>query len=283
MKFGLHVINTWNGSEGVENGSRFLVELAVEAEKAGWDGLFLWDHLLFPWEVSLIEPWAVLSAIAARTTRLKLGTAVTPIPRRRPQVLAKQLVTLDHLSNGRAILSVGLGGTEHEYTPFGEKFDYKLLAEKADEALQIVVGLWSGKPFIFKGKHYTADNVTFLPKPIQEPRIPIWVGGASEGAVRRASRYDGWAIGGPCPSAKEEGLSLEQVSKAKKRVMKYRGGDRRFDIQYSLEFPTDKNQLEELVGQADSAGVTWMCESLFGWRCNGKQAFNIVRQGPPKV
>lgn len=192
MNFGLDVIIAWSERQNVMHPAKFLVELAVEADDAGWDGFFLWDHLTFPWDVPMVDPWMVLGAIAGCTKNLRLGTLVTPLPRRRPQVVARQAVTLDHLSNGLATLGVGLGGHPgRDYTAFGEVFESKLLAEKLDEALEVLVSLWSGEAVTHCGKYYTVDNVTFLPKPIQQPRIPIWVGGASTGACKRASRYEG--------------------------------------------------------------------------------------------
>lgn len=281
MKFGLQVINAWSANDGVKNPSQFLLELAIAADKSGWDGFFLWDHLLFPWSVPIVESWTVLSAIAGITENLWLGTTVTPVARRRPHILAKQLATLDQLTNGKAVLGVGLGGLELEYTPFGEEFDYKMLAKKTDEALEVITGLWSGEQFTYNGKHYTVNNVTFLPKPIQEPHIPIWIGGSSRGATKRASKHDGWVIGGSCPSAKDAGLSLKQVSQEVRRIQKYRDDTKPFDVIYGMELPENESQLRKLILKADTVGVTWLCESIFGLRCTGGQALKIVNQGPP--
>lgn len=286
MKYGLGVIHAWGERNNVDNVSKFLLDLAISADESGWDGFFLWDHLLFQWVVPMAEPWTILSCIAGRTKNLKLGTLVTPLPRRRPHIIARQIVTLDQLSNGRAVLGVGLGALDIDYVKFGEKYNHSLLAEKTNEALEIITGLWSGEEFTYHGKHYTVDNVTFHPKPVQEPRIPIWVGGFSKGAIRRASKYDGWAIGGPCPSAgdwDDGGLSFKQVAESADKIRKNRGDDEPFDVVYDFEFPENESVLKEFISKAESASVTWMLDSIFGLRYNKEKAFEIVKKGPPTL
>jgi len=281
MKFGLNVIHVWD----VENPAEYILNLVVAADRAGWEGLFLWDHKTWSFHgpAPLVDPWTMLAGIATRSKNLRLGTIVTPLPRRRPQVIARQLVTLDHLSNGRAILGAGLGGDARDYTAFGEKFNYKLLAEKLDEALDVITGLWSGEAFTYHGKYYVIGAVTFLPKPIQEPRIPIWVGGESKGALKRASRFDGWVIGGPAPSAGEEGFSLAQVSRAVKRIKHYQKTDKPFNVVYGMEFPEGEQLLKETIRRATSVGVTWMLEGIYGLRYSPEQALERVRRGPPQI
>ena len=283
MKFGVYSIMSWTTKDDNEDGANFLLKLGEEAEQAGWDGFFLWDHLIFPWDIPIAEPYMVLASLAAKTKKITLGTQVTPIPRRRPQVLARQLTTLDHLSHGRIILGAGLGGTGHDYTKFGEEHDYRILAQKADEALQVITGLWSGKPFNFQGRHYRVNDARFLPTPVQKPRIPIWIGGTSRAALRRAAKYDGWATGGPCPSAKDPGMTLEQTSQRRHQIMKLRHAKTPLDIVYSLEIPEDRDKVKELVREAEKAGITWICEHIFGWRCSPEKALEIVRKGPPQA
>ncbi|NIO36131.1 LLM class flavin-dependent oxidoreductase [Candidatus Bathyarchaeota archaeon] len=279
MKFGLSVIHVWN----VKNPAEFLLNLAVAADEAGWDGFFLWDHITWFVRAPLMDPWTMLGAMASRTEKLRLGTMVTPLARRRPQVVARQSVTLDHLSGGRAVLGVGLGGDAQDYTAFGEEFEYKLLAEKVDEALDVITGLWSGKAVTHRGRHYAVDDVTFLPKPIQEPRIPIWIGGQSIGALKRASRYDGWAIVGPHPSANAKGRSLEQVSKAVRKIKQYRDRNDSFDVVYSMDLPEEERLIKMTAQKADSAGVTWLLEGVFGLRYTPKQALKRTKKGPPQI
>ena len=142
---------------GAETTPRLLADLAAEAEEAGWDGFFIWDHIVYNrnQKLPLYDPWGTLAGIAMRTERLRFGTTVTPIARRRPWKLARETVTLDHLSGGRLTLSVGVGDPdEDDYGTFGEPTDRKVRAAMLDEGLEILNGLWSGKPFGFKGEYY---------------------------------------------------------------------------------------------------------------------------------
>jgi alkanesulfonate monooxygenase SsuD/methylene tetrahydromethanopterin reductase-like flavin-dependent oxidoreductase (luciferase family) len=158
--------------------------------------LFVWDHLGFAWGVPPADPWVVLAAVAQATTRIRLGTAVTPLARRRPVVVANAVATLDRLSGGRVVLGAGLGGVSAEFAAFGEPDDPRVRAGKLDEALEVVAALWAGQPVSHAGEHYTVDGVALAPTPVQRPRVPIWIGGHSRAAQRRAARWDGWIIGG---------------------------------------------------------------------------------------
>jgi alkanesulfonate monooxygenase SsuD/methylene tetrahydromethanopterin reductase-like flavin-dependent oxidoreductase (luciferase family) len=146
---------------------RTMVELAREAEAAGWDGFFLWDHIRFSTSpLPVQDPWVLLAAIATVTERMTIGPMVTPLPRRRPWVVARQAVSLDHLSNGRVLLGVGIGEpVDVELTAFGEQGDRTVRAAMLDEALSIIAGLWSGEEFSFNGDHYQLAPMTFLPRP----------------------------------------------------------------------------------------------------------------------
>jgi alkanesulfonate monooxygenase SsuD/methylene tetrahydromethanopterin reductase-like flavin-dependent oxidoreductase (luciferase family) len=144
-----------------------LVELAREAEAAGWDGFFLWDHVIFdPSWHPIADPWIALTAVALSTQRLRFGTMVTPLARRRPWQLARQTATLDRLSGGRLILGVGLGDpVQWDFGFFGEEVDARLRAQRLDEGLEIVTGLWRGEPFAYLGEQYRLEEVRFLPTP----------------------------------------------------------------------------------------------------------------------
>jgi len=168
-----------------------LAELAYEAEEEGWDGVFIWDHIGQP--NAAADPWVSLAAIALKTKRVKLGPIVTPVARRRPWKLARETVTMDHLSNGRLILGVGLGWSDQEFEVFGENSEARIRAEKLDEGLEVLAGLWSGETFSFSGKHFQVKEACFTPQPIQSPRIPIWACGAwgdKKAPFRRAARWD---------------------------------------------------------------------------------------------
>ena len=175
--------------------ARSVVAMAVDAEAAGWDGVFLWDHLQWRPEVrpDVHDPWVLLGAIAMATERVLLGPLVTPVTRRRPVVVAKQVTTLDHLSNGRAMFSVGLGEPPVEdFSAFGDEADPRVRGAMLDEAIDVVDGLLRGGPFSYAGEHYTAD-ADLRPGPVTQPRPPIWVAGVVPNVrpLRRAERFDG--------------------------------------------------------------------------------------------
>lgn len=170
-------------------------ELAATAEGAGWDGLFVWDHVQrHEGDLPVAEPWVLLAAVAARTTTITLGPLVTPLPRRRPWNVARAAVTLDHLSGGRMVLGVGLGSARGpELGPFGEVTDPVVRGDMLDEGLEVVRGLWSGEPVTHRGTHYTVEGQRFLPTPVRPGGIPLWAATESTRGrpVRRAARLDG--------------------------------------------------------------------------------------------
>src|SRR5438128_11490299 len=171
-----------------------LAELAHEAEESGWDGVFYWDGIYIQEAGPMYDPWIVLATMALRTERVRLGLILTPPSRRRPWKLARETATLDQLSHGRLVLPVGLGALDDAgFTRVGEVIDRKERAQMLDESLEILAGLWSGQTFSFKGEHYSVQNLTFLPPPVQSPRIPIWVVGAwpRMKSMRRVLRWDG--------------------------------------------------------------------------------------------
>jgi alkanesulfonate monooxygenase SsuD/methylene tetrahydromethanopterin reductase-like flavin-dependent oxidoreductase (luciferase family) len=170
--------------------ARTAAELAVLAEQNGWDGFFVWEPV---WG---IDAWVALAAAAVRTERIRLGTMLTPLPRRQPWDVASQVATLDNLSGGRAILSVGLGAPDDRWWLFEEDPGRKVRAERLDEGLELMTRLWTGEPVSYQGTHYRARPARRLPPPppVQRPRVPIWVVGAwpRPRSMRRAARWDGW-------------------------------------------------------------------------------------------
>ncbi|MET9271307.1 LLM class flavin-dependent oxidoreductase [Kribbella sp. NPDC003557] len=171
MKFSVTV-----GAVGAGRDPRGLAELARAVEDSGWDGMFLEDYLVYQGDASqpTYDPWICLAAMAMTTERIRIGTTVTPLPRRRPWKVAAEAVALDQLSGGRMILGVGIGDPGD---PFLEARSPRVPAEMLDEGLAIIDELWTGRPVIFRGKHYTLENAQLTARPVQEPRIPIWVGG----------------------------------------------------------------------------------------------------------
>jgi alkanesulfonate monooxygenase SsuD/methylene tetrahydromethanopterin reductase-like flavin-dependent oxidoreductase (luciferase family) len=181
--------------DGVADPHR-LVELAKVAEASGWDGLFLWDHLLYNGDVTkILDPYIALAAIASATTTLQLGAMVTPLIRRRPQVVARQAVALDLLSNGRLVLGFGIGddGDVGELSKFGEVIDAKQRGRMLSEGLEVLTGLLSGDTVHHVGEYYRADDVTFLPTSTRTGGIPIWLAARWPNAapIRRAAHYGG--------------------------------------------------------------------------------------------
>lgn len=141
-KFGIYIANY-----GITNDPQDYIDLAILSENNGWDGFFLWDHVFLSSNKTqpFLDPWIILSAVAVKTKRIKLGTTVTPLARRRPWIIAKEVSTLDRLSKGRIILGVGLG-IDLDFSNFGENTDLLIRSEKLDESLHILKGLWANKP-----------------------------------------------------------------------------------------------------------------------------------------
>jgi alkanesulfonate monooxygenase SsuD/methylene tetrahydromethanopterin reductase-like flavin-dependent oxidoreductase (luciferase family) len=195
MRFGFNLPNF-----GEFGDARVLAEIAAAAEAGGWDGCFIWDHLfpVFVPEMAGIptaDTTVALTAIALATERIRFGAMITPLPRRRVQKFARELATLDRLSNGRVVCGVGIGEPpDAEFEAFGESGDDLVRAQRLDESLAVLTALWSGAPVDYDGAHLHVHTTALQPAPVQQPRIPIWVATkwpAARGPVRRATRHDG--------------------------------------------------------------------------------------------
>jgi alkanesulfonate monooxygenase SsuD/methylene tetrahydromethanopterin reductase-like flavin-dependent oxidoreductase (luciferase family) len=266
---------------------RTVAALAADAEAAGWDGFFVWDHLTFvkAWRLRIADPWVLLTAVALATERLRLGPMVTPLPRRRPWKLARETVTLDRLSGGRLILGVGLGEPpEDEYGSFGEPTDPAVRAAMLDEGLQVLTGLWSGQTVSFQGRHYQVDRVAFRPTPVQRPRIPIWVAGARPrpGPLRRAARFDG-----SCPlkvDAQGELAVLEPDELRELLAVVHRHREdpaAPFDVLLGGTTPPDPAAAQAMLEPLAEAGMTWWQETVDPRQTDLATFRRRVRQGPP--
>ena len=270
MRFGLDVINA-----GYFANPRHMVNFAQAAEASGWEGLFIWDHLAFVWGIPSGDPWVILSAVAATTDKLLIGPAVTPVARRRPQVLAQHLVSLDLLSNGRTIFGAGLGGVAGEFTAFGEPFEPKTVAAMLDEGLDVIDGLLSGEPQTHHGAHYTLQNVTLQPKPVQL-HIPIWVGGTSKPALRRAARWDGWILG---VHDEDGGIGTppEKLAQQIEFIQQHRENPSKpFDVVLIGNSEPGSNAL---IKEFEDAGATWWLESLHERRDTPDKLLERVQAG----
>ena len=240
-----------------------LVRLGIDAEQAGFSGFFLWDHLVHSDSgvgPPIVDPWQVLALVAAGTSRIALGTMITPVARRRPWKLAKETTTLDLLSNGRVILGVGLGAPAGEFSLFGEPAGARHRAELLDEGLDVLAGLWTGEPFSYQGKHYTVGPVAFAPVPVQHPRrMRVWVGGElpATGPVARAARWDGFV---PIHRDRPGGQATPaDISAVRDRIEELRGTTANFDI--AVWGGLDTGQVTAALPAYSSAGATWFIES----------------------
>jgi alkanesulfonate monooxygenase SsuD/methylene tetrahydromethanopterin reductase-like flavin-dependent oxidoreductase (luciferase family) len=259
-----------------------LVRLALDAERSGWHGLFIWDHVQLDGAATgaMVDPWVALSAVAAATSSLRFGTLITPLARRRPWKLARETITLDRLSGGRLNLGVGLGyPADQEFGTFGEETEDRVRAEKLDEGLDILDGLWGGGRFSYAGEHYTLTGAEFQPRPVQEPRIPIWCAGwwPNRRPFRRAARWDGVApelIGGGTPSPAE----VAEIA----AYVRERGAGEGFDIVVNGYSEPGGAPDKGSIAEYESAGVTWWLERIDPDRLfSFDQAQQRVHAGPP--
>ena len=258
---------------------RIAADLAASAEAYGWDGVFTWDGVALG-SMDTFDPWVVLAAMAMRTERVRLGAIVTPPARRRPWKLARETMTLDRLSNGRLVLPVGLGTTDDAaFGNVGEPTGARDRAERLDESLAILAGLWTGEPFGFAGRHYRFKPMTFRPTPVQKPRIPIWVVGAwpHERSLRRTLAWDGIyaQVEGPA--------GLRQVVDWAEGAWPAADRDRSWDVVAEGRTAVDDPAgAAATVAEYASAGATWWIES--DWE-NG--TVDTIRRrieaGPPRA
>lgn len=249
---------------------RVVAELAAQAEEHGWDGFFVWDHIAYRRPVqSLADPWVVLAAVALATERLRIGPMVTPLPRRRPAVVARQTATLDLLSRGRLVLGVGIGGDgSRELSATGEQTDDRARGAMLDEHLAVLAAAWSGEPVQHRGEHYVVDDVRFLPTPSQRPGPPVWVAlrYGNRAPLRRAARHDG--------AFPIEVDQPEQLAALATDLAELRGDDPGpFDLVVGGAPGVDPRPFRD-------AGATWWTVS-FPVTTTVEQVRGAVRDGPP--
>ncbi len=266
-------------------GPREVAELARDVEEAGWDGAFYWDGIAIG-EMDTYDPWVVMAAMAMRTERVRLGAMLTPPARRRPWKLARETMTLDHLSGGRLVLPVGLGATDDGgFSKVGEPTDRKTRAQRLDESLEILEGLWSGEPFSYSGEHYRLGEMAFRPPTVQRPRVPIWVVGAwpSERSMNRALRYDGVLAATVGEGPEPPGVTPETIREIREYVRERGKGDD-FDIVWEGQTPgEDPATAASIVRPYAEAGATWWIESRWTPPNAPEDLSRRVRQGPPRA
>jgi alkanesulfonate monooxygenase SsuD/methylene tetrahydromethanopterin reductase-like flavin-dependent oxidoreductase (luciferase family) len=265
VKYGLSVANFGSFAE-----PRNFVDAARAAEEAGWEGVFVWDHLAFVWGPPSADVWVLLTAAACATERVLLGPLITPVARRRPQVLANTVATLDRLSGGRVVFGAALGGGHGEFSRFGEEEDARARAEKLDEALELLRRWWDGERVTHHGPSFVVEDVALAPTPLQD-HLPIWIGGNAPRAVRRAARFDGWAANTSGP----EGMTMSPDDLAEKLGSIDRGDA--FDvIVHGYSEPGDRTRPESY----ERAGATWWLETLHDMRGSYDELLARVRSGP---
>jgi alkanesulfonate monooxygenase SsuD/methylene tetrahydromethanopterin reductase-like flavin-dependent oxidoreductase (luciferase family) len=271
MNFGFYTPNF-----GFCGDARLLADLAYEAEETGWDGFFIWDQLQYIEPAA--DPWIALAAMAMRTKRIRLGPLITPVPRRHVAKLAREVVTLDHLSGGRVIFGVGAGYPAFpEYTAFGDSGDGKVRAAMLDEGLEVLAGLWSGNPVKHHGIHYRIDCAAFQPA-LQKPRVPVWVAATwpSRKPLRRAACWDGVAPMGPA------GLDVEQddLRRIVRYVREQRAGGGQYDV---VKFGQTKDPHDTAKVEACAeAGATWWLEYILTWNTSLAATRARLHKGPPR-
>jgi alkanesulfonate monooxygenase SsuD/methylene tetrahydromethanopterin reductase-like flavin-dependent oxidoreductase (luciferase family) len=243
-----------------------LIELGVEVERAGFDGYFLWDHMVFSDSGDgppIVDPWLVLAVVASRTSAIKLGTMITPLPRRRPWQLARETTTLDVISGGRLILGVGIGSPDYgDFGLFREPADRRVRGELLDEGLDVLAGLWSGERFSYQGRHYHLDPVRFTPTPVQRPRIPVWVAGVlpNRRPVERAARWDGF-VPIRLDRSRLARPSAQDFRDAGASIGALRGDSGGYDLAVWAEVAGSPGEVTRLAGEYQEAGATWWIET----------------------
>lgn len=256
--------------------ARTAADFAREAERCGWDGFFVWEPV---WG---IDAWVSLTAAAMQTSRIKLGTMLSPFARMRPWDVAGKAATLHNLSGGRLILSTGLGAPDTGWQAFGERTDRKTRAELLDESLAIMRGLWRGQPFEFSGKHYTIRPCDFFPPPAPlGGSVPIWCVGAwhHPKSMRRALSCDGIL-----PGVIREG-GAAQASPADVREIKnfvdVNRGAGGFDIIVEGVTGQDPSADAEKLREWQNAGATWFIEAMWNAMGENDKVLERIRKGPP--
>ena len=273
------------GAAGPGRTPQELAALAALAEAAGWDAVLLEDYLVYPGPVQqpTFDVWVCLAAMATATTRVRLGTDVTPLGRQRPWEVAARATSVDHLSSGRMVLGVGAGDVqEASFRTAGDTNDRHVAAGRTDEGIDLIRRLWTGERVDFEGRYFRLEGMKLLPTPVQLPRIPIWVGGNWDvpGVRRRILEGDGCVVYKGTPgTGSYVRLPPEDISAIASLVRAERGSLDGYDICVGGDEPhkTDPSY----VRAVRDAGATWWCE----WLPVGsvEETRRLVRAGPSRV
>jgi alkanesulfonate monooxygenase SsuD/methylene tetrahydromethanopterin reductase-like flavin-dependent oxidoreductase (luciferase family) len=255
---------------------RALAAIAAEAEGNGWDGFFVWDHVMTFDGLAVADPWIALAAVALATERVRLGAMVTPLARRRPWDVARQVAVLDHLSGGRMVFGAGLGGdSRRELSAFGEERDPRARAALLDEALELVAALWDGAEVTRDGPAFPVDRALVRPAPLQRPRPPMWLGCVwpHRRPLVRAARYDG-----VFPVSHRTALTGDDLRAMMEVVAEHRDpAAGPFDLVVVSHERPDARRLAEL----GEAGATWWLQG-FGEHPSAADVQDAAAAGPPQ-
>lgn len=246
---------------------RVVAAIAADAEEAGWDGVFVWDHIDYRAPVvGIADPWVTLAAVAMTTERVTLGPMVTPLPRRRPLKVAREVVSLDRLSGGRVVLGVGIGGDNSgELTHTGEETDDRTRGQMLDEGLQLLRDAWTGRPLDHRGEHYLAEDMFVRPTPLQD-RLPVWVAVryGNPKPLRRAARHDGVFP-----------IDIDSPDKLAETLAGLERPNRPFDVAVGAQDDTDPRPYE-------AVGATWWMRGFSPYEVTEDQVRGVVSAGPPR-
>ncbi|NTW39555.1 MAG: LLM class flavin-dependent oxidoreductase [Cellulomonadaceae bacterium] len=267
-----------------------VVQMASEMEAAGWDGYFTWDAISIG-AMDTWDPWTILGAAAVTTSRVTLGAMIFPLARRRPWKVAREVLTVDHLSGGRLVLPVGLGVPDDAGVSrvSGEAATVRERAERLDDALAILERAATGRPFTWSGEHLSVTGLHIAPPTVQQPRVPVWVVGAwpSERSMARAARWDGVVLQ---RARSMTPLTPADVTEAAQWLERRRARLRdegvtipdAYDVVVSDRSPDDPALAADHVAAFGEAGATWWIEGRWDPQVDTHEALVArVRQGPP--
>ncbi len=263
---------------------RVVAKLSQLVEESGWDGVFLGDA------VWCEDPMIGLAAAAMVTNKIRLGTMITPVPLRIPWKLASESLALDHLSNGRLTLGLGAGAVWMGWQAFPDEVtDVKSRAEMLDETIDILTLLYRREPFDYDGKHYhlkltSLDVMYYPPKPVQQPRIPLWCVGIwnRDRSMQRALKCDGVIVETRNAANQPVDVTPADVRGIKAFVSANRDPSNPFDIVLNGNVSSlDRHQLQDKLQPLSEAGATWWIEGL--WDATEEAAVERIRRGPPSL
>ena len=259
-----------------------LIEYAVAAEEAGWDGVFLADGLTPVFKT--VDPWITIAAISTQTSEIRMGTWVSPMPRRPPWQVAQDLAAIDHLSDGRVILGAGLGNEEN-YTTYGRAWEPSEIGDQYDEALEIIDALWSGGPVTYDGDYYQIEGAELHLTPVQEPRIPIMLGcwWPNKRPFQRAAHWDGIMPVAPSFYGKE-GIQGEPITGSPEEELRdliayyHDVADDPGEILVQIDPPEAPDDFAEVC---EDAGATWLFSASLLDEESHDENLERIHAGPP--